>query len=83
MACVKKTIHCAGLCAVLAATLAMGGAGPKTEDLPWVQMKNGHLFYGEDPAHNRIPDFSTVGYREGEAAIPDLEGLGNSHSAGS
>jgi hypothetical protein len=38
----------------------MGAAGPKIPDLPWVQMKNGHLLYAEDLAHNRIPNFSTV-----------------------
>jgi hypothetical protein len=72
MTCMKKTILCAVLYAVLAANSALVGAGPKNEDLPWVQMKNGRLFYGEDPAHNRIPDFSTAGYKEGEAPIPDV-----------
>jgi hypothetical protein len=68
----KYMLWSAALFAVLAANSAMYGAGPKSEDVPWVQMKNGHLFYGEDPAHNRIPDFSTAGYKEGEAAIPDV-----------
>ena len=72
MICMKKTLSCAIGYFVLAAISAMGAGGAKSDDVPWVQMKNGHLFYGEDPAHNRIPDFSTAGYREGEAAIPDV-----------
>ena len=72
MMCMKTTLSCAIACLVLAANSVMGAGGPKSEDLPWVQMKNGHLFYGEDPAHNRIPDFSTAGYMEGERAIPDV-----------
>ena len=72
MTCMKKMICCAVLCGVSALNSAMSGAGAKREELPWVQMKNGRLFYGEDPAHNRIPDFSTAGYREGGAAIPDV-----------
>ena len=57
----KKSSHGALLCWMVA-SVGMMAAGPKIPDLPWVQMKNGHLFYAEDPAHNRIPDFSTVGY---------------------
>lgn len=47
-------------------------AGPKTQDLPWVQMQNGRLVYGVDTDHNRIPDFSTAGYEEADAPIPDV-----------
>jgi hypothetical protein len=47
-------------------------AGSKPQELPWVQMENGRLVYGADSALNRIPDFSTAGYEEGEAAIPDV-----------
>jgi hypothetical protein len=68
----EKMLSWAIACLVLATNSVMGAGGPKSEDLPWVQMKNGHLVYGEDPAHNRIPDFSTVGYMEGETAIPDV-----------
>src|SRR4029077_17879593 len=35
-------------------------------------LKDGHLVYGVDSEHNRIPDFSTAGYEEGEAPIPDV-----------
>jgi len=72
MICMKNGLKGAVVCVVFTANVVMGGAGPKSEDLPWIQMKNGHLSYGEDLAHNRIPDFSTAGYREGEAAIPDV-----------
>ncbi|MGA2219681.1 MAG: hypothetical protein ABSG51_16445, partial [Terracidiphilus sp.] len=57
---------------VLAGSLGMSWAGTKSPDLPWVQMKDGRLFYAEDSMHNRIPDFSTAGYEEGEAPIPDV-----------
>src|SRR6202021_3076594 len=40
----------------------------------WIQMQNGHLVYGTDAEHNRIPDFSTAGYEEGDAPIPDVPG---------
>jgi len=59
------------------AALAVWGAGaaiagPKHQELPWVQMLNGHLVYGTDAERNRIPDFSTAGYEEGDAPIPDV-----------
>ena len=63
MICMKNGLKGAVVCVVFTANVVMGGAGPKSEDLPWIQMKNGHLSYGEDLAHNRIPDFSTAGYR--------------------
>jgi len=47
-------------------------AGQKMDDLPWVQVKDGHLVYGADSERNRIPDFSTAGYEEGNAPIPDV-----------
>ena len=68
----KMMVRVGIVCVVLAANRLIVGAGPKSEDLPWVPMKNGRLFYGEDAAHNRMPDFSAVGYRRGEAAIPDV-----------
>src|SRR5580658_4145388 len=59
------------------AALAVWGActaiaGPKNQELPWVQMQNGRLVYGTDAERNRIPDFSTAGYEEGDAPIPDV-----------
>jgi hypothetical protein len=33
---------------------------------------DGHLVYGRDSLGNRVPDFSNVGYRAGEAAIPEV-----------
>jgi hypothetical protein len=68
----KRAVHSVLCCLLVGASVVMGAGGPKIPDLPWVQMKNGHLFYAEDPEHNRIPDFSTVGYEEGEAGIPDV-----------
>lgn len=35
-------------------------------------MQNGHLVYGADSEHNRIPDFSTAGYEAADAPIPDV-----------
>jgi hypothetical protein len=61
------------LCGLLfAGAISTSRAGPKSQELPWVQMENGRLVYGTDSALNRIPDFSTAGYEEGEAAIPDV-----------
>jgi len=57
---------------VLAGSLGMSWAGTKSPDLPWVRLKDGRLFYSEDSMHNRIPDFSTAGYEEGDAPIPDV-----------
>ena len=47
-------------------------AGSKIQDLAWVQWQNGRLVYGADTDHDRIPDFSTAGYEEGDAPIPDV-----------
>ncbi len=64
----RTSSHCClGLWGACAAV-----AGPKNQELPWVQMQNGHLVYGTDAEHNRIPDFSTAGYEEGDAPIPDV-----------
>jgi hypothetical protein len=68
----KSMVQSVLCCWLVAGSVGMEAAGPKSPDLPWVRMKNGHLFYAEDLEHNRIPDFSTVGYEEGEAPIPDL-----------
>jgi hypothetical protein len=38
----------------------------------WVQMRGGRLAYTVDADGNRIPDFSTAGYEEGESAPPDV-----------
>jgi hypothetical protein len=59
------------------AALAVWGAcaavaGPKNQELPWIQMQNGRLVYGTDAERNRIPDFSTAGYEEGDQPIPDV-----------
>src|ERR1700690_4290928 len=53
----------AGTCAAVA---------PASKDLAWVLMENGRLVYGSDSEHNRIPDFSTAGYEEGNAPIPEV-----------
>jgi hypothetical protein len=62
------------LAALAAASVCAAAAGGKNknEELPWVQMLNGHLVYAVDPEHNRIPDFSTAGYEAGDAPIPDV-----------
>jgi hypothetical protein len=67
----KRTLRRILFCSVVAGSIGTAVAGPKNQDLAWLQMKDGHLVYGEDREHNRIPDFSTAGYEEGEAAIPD------------
>jgi hypothetical protein len=60
------------LAALSVAAFCAAAGGPNTKDLPWVQMQNGRLVYGTDDEHNRIPDFSTAGYEEGDAPIPDV-----------
>ena len=58
--------------ALVVAWACLTSTSQKTPDLAWVQLKDGHLVYGVDSEHNRIPDFSTAGYEEGEAPIPDV-----------
>lgn len=57
-------IGCLGLsgCSVHAASAAPN----------WISFANGRLAYGTDAQGNRIPDFSRVGYRNGDAPLPDL-----------
>jgi len=38
----------------------------------WITFANGRLTYGADAQGNRVPDFSQVGYHNGDAAPPDL-----------
>jgi len=47
-------------------------AGSNIKDSPWVRIENGRLVYGSDSELNHIPDFSTAGYQEGDAPIPDV-----------
>ncbi len=47
-------------------------AGQQAPEISWVELQNGHLVYGADSDHDRIPDFSTVGYEEGNAPIPEV-----------
>ena len=57
------------------AALVLGFACSSTagqKDLAWIELQNGHLVYGTDADHDRIPDFSTAGYEEGNAPIPDV-----------
>ena len=56
----------------LAVVTAFTVGAPAAKDLAWVQMENGRLVYGSDAEHNRIPDFSTAGYEEGNAPIPEV-----------
>jgi hypothetical protein len=49
-----------------------GLAGSKNDDLAWIELQNGRLVYGADSDLDRIPDFSTVGYEEGDLPIPDV-----------
>ena len=67
----RNAVRIIGALAVLSAFTPTASAS-KDQNLAWVQMENGRLVYGSDSEHNRIPDFSTVGYEEGNAPIPDV-----------
>jgi hypothetical protein len=68
--------------AALVAFVCLATAGSKIPELDWVQLKDGHLVYGVDSDHDRIPDFSTAGYEEGEAPIPDVAVKAHVEAAG-
>ena len=38
-----------------------------------VKLENGKLKYRKDNKGNQVPDFSAVGYKNGEVAIPDVK----------
>jgi pectin methylesterase-like acyl-CoA thioesterase len=42
------------------------------QDAFWLD-DDGNLVYAHDERGNRLPDFSHVGYRNGETAIPDVD----------
>ena len=46
--------------------------GPKNPEIQWIELRDGHLVYGADSDLDHIPDFSTAGYEEGDAPIPDV-----------
>ncbi|GAA3216126.1 hypothetical protein [Nonomuraea helvata] len=54
---------------------AMTGTAPAYAD-SWrstlVHRERGRLVYAEDAEHNRVPDFSHAGYRNGERPLPHL-----------
>jgi hypothetical protein len=65
------------LCVVIAVTavgsLAEVTPGWAREPINWVSLgQNGRLAYGMDERGNRVPDFSTAGYRAG-SAIPEVK----------
>ncbi len=73
----------AGFCLWLAAGCTESGSvdadiddhrtHPGAESIDWVSYDaEGNLVYGRDARGNRIPDFSTAGYRGGGVAIPDV-----------
>src|SRR5450432_3249733 len=60
------------IAALAVTSVSAVAGGRKNEELPWVQMQNGHLVYAVDQENNRIPDFSTAGYEAGDAPVPDV-----------
>jgi hypothetical protein len=60
------------LAAVVAGFVCAATAGPKNPEMQWVELQNGRLVYGADSDYDRIPDFSTAGYEESDAPIPDV-----------
>lgn len=54
--------------------LGLSGCGTSAASAApnWISFANGRLAYGTDAQGNRIPDFSRVGYRNGDAPLPDL-----------
>jgi len=68
--------------AALVGFVCLATAGSKIPELAWVELKDGHLVYGVDSDHDRIPYFSTAGYEEGEAPIPDVAVKAHVEAAG-
>ncbi|AHH97134.1 hypothetical protein KALB_3770 [Kutzneria albida DSM 43870] len=62
--------------AVIGALIPTQAASPE-----WITLSGGKLVYGADTQGNRVPDFSQVGYRAGEAAPPQMP-VANTVSAG-
>ena len=74
-----RAILATGFLAALASAAARagsqdrGGAAPKRPEAPSVLPdKQGRLAYQLDRRGNRVPDFSSCGYRRGAVAIPDV-----------
>ena len=49
---------------------AVGGSN--NPEIQWIELRDGRLIYGADSELDHIPNFSTVGYEEGDAPIPDV-----------
>jgi hypothetical protein len=64
--------HLVILASLLFAAAAHAGSKSKLPAVEWIKMQNGALIYGADQYGNRIPDFSTAGYSEGDVSIPDV-----------
>lgn len=53
--------------------LALNHAFPSFEEKAWVSLgADGKLIYRADEKGNRLPDFSRVGYKDGDVPIPEL-----------
>lgn len=66
---------CCVIVAVAAATGTLLHSDPGTarEPIKWIAVDPaGRLAYGADEVGNRVPDFSTAGYRGGGVKLPDV-----------
>lgn len=66
---------CYVILAVAAATGILLHSDPSSarEQIRWIALgQAGRLVYGADEAGNRVPDFSTAGYRGGGVKLPDV-----------
>jgi hypothetical protein len=77
----KKRLQRALVVGVVAcACLAVGGSN--NQEIQWIELRDGRLIYGADSELDHIPDFSTVGYEEGDASIPDVPVKAHVEAAG-
>lgn len=74
LSCRRSTVQASGLLGcLLVVFLTQASAGNSAAtNMSWVRLVGGHLSYESDAHGNRIPDFSAVGYEEGDAPIPDV-----------
>ncbi|MFI1400658.1 hypothetical protein [Streptomyces sp. NPDC020681] len=62
----------ASLCSMFFQASAQPISADGAASSDWVSFRGGKLSYRADAQGNRVPDFSSVGYRGGDASIPDL-----------
>jgi hypothetical protein len=70
----RSGIRCAMLGVIaLGGLFFFSGSGIAREPIEWLSMNSaGRLTYGADELGNRIPDFSTAGYRGGGVELPNV-----------